>query len=166
MKDYEKTFEEFKNYLKKIEYLNSTEAVLYWDMRTTIPKQGVPYRGEVLSYIGEQKYNLLTSDVMKNYIEYFEGRDDLDQVAKATYLNCKKLYDRQKKIPKDRYTAYVLAASDSEAVWEEAKEEKNYEKFKPHLKKIINFRGNLLSILATIRINMIPFLMNLNRVLL
>lgn len=148
MKDYEKTFEEFKNYLKKIEYLNSTEAVLYWDMRTVIPKQGVPYRGEVMSYIGEQKYKLLTSDIMKSYIEYFEGIDDLDPVTKACYLHCKKDYEKQKKIPKDRYTAYVLAASESEAAWEEAKEEKNYEKFKPHLQKIINFQREFIEYLG------------------
>jgi len=148
MRNYEKTFDEFKNYLKKIDYLSSAEAVLYWDMRTVIPKQGVPYRGEVLSYISEQKYKMITSDIMKNYIEYFEGIDDLDNVTKACFENCKKEYYKQKKIPKDRYTAYVLAASESEAVWEEAKEEKNYEKFKPHLQKMVNFQKEFVEYLG------------------
>lgn len=148
MKEYEKTFNKFKDYLKKIDYLNSTEAVLYWDMRTVMPRQGVPYRGEVLSYISEQKYNMLTSDTMKYYIDYFESIDDLDIVTKACYKNCKKVYDKQKKIPKDRYIAYTLAASESEAAWEEAKEEKNYEKFKPHLQKIINFQKEFVEYLG------------------
>ena len=64
---------EFKEYLKKIEYLNSATSVLYWDMRVGIPSKAIPYRGEVLGYLAGETYKLQTSDIMKSFIEYFSG---------------------------------------------------------------------------------------------
>lgn len=140
MKEYEETFEKLKEYLKKIDYLNSTESLLYWDMRTHIPKDALPFRGEVLSYISEIRYKVLTSKEMKGYLDYFKGIEDLDYVTKNCFLNCKKEYDRSSKIPEDRYVAFSLAASESEAAWEEAKEKKDFSIFEPHLSKMVDFK--------------------------
>lgn len=89
---------EFKEYLTKIEYLNSATSVLSWDMMANIPKKGKPYRSEVLGYLSSESYILQTSDEMKAFIDYFISRENLDDITKAMVDNAKKNYYQTKKM--------------------------------------------------------------------
>lgn len=81
--NFEEMLKEFKEYMEKIEYLNSAIGVLYWDMRTKIPKKGIPYRGEIIGYLSGESYKLQTSDKVKEFIDYFISQENLDDVAEA-----------------------------------------------------------------------------------
>ncbi|MDI6618373.1 MAG: carboxypeptidase M32 [Clostridiales bacterium] len=137
--DFKARLDEFKEYLKNIEYLQSASSVLYWDMRVGIPKKAIPYRGEVLSYLSGEEYKLETSLKMKEFIDYFESCRDLDDITKAMVRNAKKNYERTMKIPEKRYKEYTIEQAASEAAWEDAKAKSDYSIFKPHLKKMIDF---------------------------
>jgi carboxypeptidase Taq len=130
---------EFKEYLKKIEYLNSASSVLAWDMRVGMPKKAVEHRGQVLGYLSGELYKLQTSEEMKGFLDYFVERSDLDEVTKAMVDNCKKNYDQTKKIPEERYKEYVILTSKSECAWEEAKEKSDFNIFKPYLEEVVAF---------------------------
>ncbi|GLC30549.1 carboxypeptidase M32 [Clostridium omnivorum] len=130
---------EFKEYLKKLEYLNNSVAVLYWDMRVGIPKKAIPYRGEMLGYLSGEAYKLQTSDTMKEFIDYFSGIEELDDVTKSMVESARKNYEQTKKIPEDKYKEYTILASNGEAAWEEAKEKSDFEIFKPYLEKLVAF---------------------------
>jgi carboxypeptidase Taq len=134
-----KKLEEFKEYLTKMEYLNSASSTLYWDMRVGIPKKGIPYRSEVLGYLSSEVYKLQTSDKMKEFIDYFTKQQGLDDVTKAMVSKAKKDYDQTKKIPEDRYREYVVLTSNAEAAWEEAREKADYSIFRPYLEKLVRF---------------------------
>lgn len=134
-----KKLEEFKDYVKKIEYLNSANSVLYWDMRVGIPKKGIKYRADVLGYLSGELYKLQTSDTMKAFIDYFNKEKDLDDITTSMVKNAEKKYNETKKIPEDRYKEYVILTSNAESAWEEAKDESNFDKFKPYLEKIVDF---------------------------
>ncbi|MFD3155303.1 carboxypeptidase M32 [Haloimpatiens sp. FM7330] len=138
--EFQKKLEEFKSYLSKIEYLNSASSVLYWDMRTYAPKKGIPYRGEVLGYLSGELYKLETSDKMKEYINYFEGYSDLDDITKSIVENVKKEYNRTKKIPEEKYKKYTVLTSKAESAWQEAKEKCDFNIFKPYLKEIVDLK--------------------------
>jgi carboxypeptidase Taq len=138
-KDFNTQLNEFKAYLKDVEYLNAAIAALYWDSRTYIPRKGVEYRGEVLGYLSGELYKKQTSDTMKGFIDAFSALPDADDVTKAMADRAKREYDRSMKIPEDRYRAYVVAVSAAEAAWEDAKEKSDYALFKPHLEKLIGF---------------------------
>lgn len=137
--NFEKKLAEFKEYLKDLEYLNSANAVLYWDARVNTPKKGIAYRGDVLGYLSNQLYKLQTSPVLKDYIDYFTENHGDDDVVRAMADKQKREYDRTMKIPEKRYTEYVVAAANAEAAWEEAKAKSDYSLFKPHLEKLIEF---------------------------
>lgn len=130
---------EFKEYLKKLEYLNNSVAVLYWDMRVGIPKKAIPYRGEMLGYLSGEAYKLQTSDTMKEFIDYFSVVEELDDVTKSMVESARKNYEQTKKIPEDKYKEYTILASNGEAAWEEAKEKSDFEIFKPYLEKLVAF---------------------------
>lgn len=137
--DFSKKLKDFKEYLGKIEYLGSAIGVLGWDARVNIPRKGMPYRGEILGYLSEERYKLQTSKAMKEYIDYFMTCENIDHITRAMVNNAKKDYDQTMKIPADRYKEYVIAVSESEAAWEESKTKSDYSIFKPHLKKMIEF---------------------------
>jgi carboxypeptidase Taq len=142
--DFATKLEEFKEYLRNLEYLNSATSVLYWDTRVGIPKKGIPYRGQVLGYLSGEQYRLQTSDTIKGFIDYFKACDGLDDVTKAMVEKAGREYDRTMKIPEKRYKEYVIAASAAEAAWEEAKAASDYSLFKPHLEKLIAFNKEFL----------------------
>jgi len=144
----ETRLEEFKEYLRKIEYLNAASGLLYWDMRVGMPKKGIPYRGKMLSYLSGEAYKLQTSDTMKEYIEYFVALEGLDDVTKAMVERAKKNYDQTKKIPEERYIAYVELTSNAEAAWEEAKGKSDFEIFKPFLEKLVSFNQEFVEYLG------------------
>jgi len=129
----------FKEYMRDIEYLNGALSALYWDARVSIPKKGVPYRGEVLGFLSSEMYKRQTSPEIKSFIDYFQGSEDADEITKAMAEQAKREYDRSMLIPEERYRAYVVAVSNSEAAWEQAKDKANYSIFQPHLEKLIAF---------------------------
>lgn len=129
----------FKEYMKDIEYLNSALSALYWDARVSIPKKGMAYRGEVLGYLSSEMYKRQTSQTIKGFIDYFQSCEDGDDVTRAMADRANREYDRSMKIPEDRFRAYVIAVSDSEAAWEHAKDKSDFSIFKPHLEKLIAF---------------------------
>ena len=134
----EENIKDLKEYIKKIDYLNSAIAVLYWDMRTYIPKKGVPYRSDVVGYLSSEAYKLETSDKVKEYIDYFEGVKGLNDVQIAMVQNMKRDYEKSKLIPEEKFVEFTTLQGNSEAAWQEAKLKSDYSIFKPYLKKLID----------------------------
>ncbi len=140
----EARLKEFKDYMSKIEYLGNATGLLYWDMRVGIPKKGIPYRAEMIGYLSGEQYKLETSSEMKEFIDFFTAREDLDVVTKAMVDKARRNYERSKCIPENRFKAYVIATSHAEAAWEEAKEKSDYSIFLPHLEELVNFNKEFL----------------------
>lgn len=132
--------QEFKSYLRKIGYLGNALALADWDMRVYMPKKGVDSRSDMVTYLSGEIYKLETSDQMREYLEYFEGINDLDLVTEAMVKNCRKNYDQTKKIPEERYTEFVKVASKSGMAWEGAKEKSDFSIFQPYLEKVVEFK--------------------------
>ncbi|ERI90492.1 putative thermostable carboxypeptidase 1 [Clostridiales bacterium oral taxon 876 str. F0540] len=142
--NFEMKLKEFKEYMTRIEYLNSASSVLSWDMMVSIPRKGKAYRSDVLGYLSSESYKLQTSDTMKEFIDYFISQENLDDVTESMVRNAKKSYDQTKKIPEDRYREYVVLASNSFSAWEEARAKSDYSIFKPYLEKIVKFNQEFL----------------------
>lgn len=140
----EARLKEFKDYMSKIEYLGNATGLLYWDMRVGIPKKGIPYRAEMIGYLSGEQYKLETSSEMKEFIDFFTAREDLDVVTKAMVDKARRNYERSKCIPENRFKEYVIATSHAEAAWEEAKEKSDYSIFLPHLEELVNFNKEFL----------------------
>ena len=144
MKEVKDQVQEMRKYIRKIEHLGAASALIDWDLRTGAPKKAFEDRGELLSYLSGEIYKLQTSDTMKEFIDALDGCQELDVVEKAMVREAKKTYDLTKKVPEERMMAYVQAVSKATAVWEEAKEKNDYESFKPHLEKVIEFQKEIL----------------------
>lgn len=139
-------FNEMKNsfleMLKRIKYYNDALAVLYWDLRTGAPRKGVPQRAEVIGMLSAEAFKLSTSAEIEGYLAYFDesgNNSRLDHIMKAAVKECRKEFDKYRKIPADKYKEYVILTSEAESIWEEAKNSNDFELFRPYLERIVDF---------------------------
>lgn len=137
----ENKLKEVREYLSTIEKLNEAINVLYWDMRTYMPKEGVDSRSDVIEHLSGEVFSLTTGEKVKGFIDCFEGRiEELNDIDRAMIKKLTKDYNETMKIPKERYQAFVALCSKSETAWEEAKEKDDFNIFKPYLKQVIDFQ--------------------------
>ncbi|WP_442893549.1 carboxypeptidase M32 [Bacillus sp. 2205SS5-2] len=131
---------EFLEYVKKMTAYNEALGLIFWDLRTGAPKKGVEQRSEVIGMLSEDVFEMSTSDKMAAYIrELSSQKQDLSASVRTILEECKKNYERNKKIPAAEYKQYVVLQSQAENVWEEAKEASDFEKFRPYLEKLVDF---------------------------
>jgi len=134
--------DEFLGLVRRIKYYNDALSVLYWDLRTGAPKKGVPQRSEVIGMLSEEIYKLTTSAEMEKYLAYFEEPADSgesDSMVKAVVKECRREFYKHSRIPADRYKEYVILTSNAESVWEDAKNNNDFQLFRPYLEKIVDF---------------------------
>lgn len=141
-KNFDAALQDFKELIHKIRYYNEALAVLFWDLRTGAPKKGVPARAKVIGMLSTEAFRLSTSEQMEGFLKYFEDKENhekLDPIYKAVTAECRKEYDRFKKIPEAMYKEFVILTSEAETIWEEAKHTDNFAMFSPYLEKIVDF---------------------------
>ncbi|WP_269103541.1 carboxypeptidase M32 [Paenibacillus sp. EPM92] len=130
----------FKSYLKKMKSYEEAIGLIYWDMRTGAPKKGIAQRSEVVGELSGELFRMSVSDEMGAFLDYFLQEDNHGQLSRTDrkiVSECKKEFDRSKKIPPQRYQEYVVLTSQAEAAWEEAKDKADFASFQPYLEKIV-----------------------------
>ena len=131
---------EFIEYVKKISAYNEALSLIYWDLRTGAPKQGMQQRSEVVGVLSSEVYQLSVSEEMAAYIVNLSSANAqpvISEMTKKLVEECKKEYDFKRKVPAEEYKEYVILQSKAESIWEEAREKADFELFKPYLEKIV-----------------------------
>lgn len=131
---------EFLEYVKKMQAYNEALGLIYWDLRTGAPKNGVDQRSEVVGMLSSEVFQMSTSEEMAAYIASLKGNEELSEVTKKTLEECQKDYDRNKKIPANEYKEYVVFQSKAESIWEEARAKSDFKMFQPYLEKIVAYQ--------------------------
>ncbi|REJ28704.1 carboxypeptidase M32 [Caldibacillus debilis] len=129
-------FEEIKKILAYQEALN----LIYWDLRTKAPAKAVEGRSQVIGTLTGEVYQLMTSEKMREYVGKLLDpgvRDRLSEITVKSAEHLKKEIDRMIKIPSDEYRQFVELQAKSESVWEEAKEKRDFQLFKPYLEQLV-----------------------------
>lgn len=136
-----KTIEQqFLHYLKKMASYNEALGLIYWDLRTGAPKKTVDHRSDVIGVLSTEVYHMSTSGEMKHFIDALSDesvQDEISEVTKKSVQECKRTYERNKKIPAEEYQEFVVLTAKAESVWEEAKEKSDFQTFQPYLEKIV-----------------------------
>ncbi|AGK95211.1 carboxypeptidase M32 [Clostridium pasteurianum] len=138
-REFQEKLDGLKEYLKKLEYLTSSIALIQWDSIVNMPSKAVEYRSEILGYLSGESYKISTSKKIKQYIDFFSNSKNLDDITKGTIKKISKDYIRNNRIPKKEYKQYIVAGSISGAAWEEAKKKSDFKIFQPHLKKMVEY---------------------------
>ena len=119
---------------------NHALGVVYLDAATAAPKGTWEGRGKTMATLSEITYNLETSPVVGEMLDFLEAHpDELDDVQKRQVEVLRKSYDETRKIPADECVAYSVLLNDAQAVWEKAKNENDFDAFAPYLEKIVSY---------------------------
>ncbi|NPV88990.1 carboxypeptidase M32 [Coprothermobacteraceae bacterium] len=145
---FEEKIREIRGYVRKMELLDHTRAVLHWDLEVNTPPGGVKPRSEALGYLAGETHKLTTSPVVGEYIAWLEEQQLEDPVHKAMLRELKRSYDRMTKIPAERYMAFARLTSEAQSVWAEARKRNDYEMFKPYLQQILEFQKEFVGYLG------------------
>jgi len=136
-----KTFDEFKEYLEEINHLNHASTLLYWDMETSMPKEGFKGHSDALAYLSTEVFKRGTGEKMGEFLDKLSAKEEFDALDsdwQYVVKEMKKNYDEDKRIPADFYKAYVVAQNEAGVAWQEAKQKNNFSIFAPHLEKMID----------------------------
>ncbi|MFK9093399.1 carboxypeptidase M32 [Bacillus salipaludis] len=135
---------EFLDYVKKISAYNEALGLIYWDLRTGAPKQALEQRSEVIGMLSSEVFKMTTSEEMAAYIANLT-KQPLSERTTKILEECKKEYERNKKIPAEEYKEFVILQSRAESVWEEAKEKADFALFSPYLEKLVAMTKRFIS---------------------
>jgi carboxypeptidase Taq len=131
---------EFREYVRKMKHYEEAVGVLYWDLRTGAPKKGAAGRAEVIGELSGEMFRMAVSDRMGDYLDRlsephtFAG---LGRIDRKIVEECRREYERNRKIPAGKYQEYIVLTSQAETVWEEAREAADFPRFRPYLEKIV-----------------------------
>ncbi len=137
MSEIMQTEKRFLDYVKKMAAYGEALSLIYWDLRTGAPKKGAEQRSEVIGVLSSEVFHMSTSEEMASYIARLSNEPSLSEITRKTLEECRKDYDRNKKIPAEEYREYVILQSKAETVWEEAKAKSDFEMFRPYLEKLV-----------------------------
>ncbi|WP_035507471.1 carboxypeptidase M32 [Halobacillus karajensis] len=113
-------------------------GLMAWDMRTKAPRKSAEGRSEVLGVLSQKVHDIQTSKEMRQCIEELKGNVQ-DPVVKRAVEEAEETYDKNAKIPTEEYRAYVTLQTKAESVWAEAKENNDFEQFRPYLEELVEY---------------------------
>ena len=121
----------------KMSAYNHAMSLIYYDGATTAPKGTADNRAHALSILSEESYKLSTGDEIMATLTYLDENvaSLSEKDARIVYLALKDLKE-MKKIPMEEFVAYQSLLVEADDVWHKAKEESDFESFRPVLEKI------------------------------
>lgn len=121
-------------------YLLASIEVLQWELETLAPKKGQDYLSEVLAYMSMKDYELSTSDKFQNLVrDLLQEKESLDPILQKEVEQAAEEMEKMKKIPAEEYRAYAELCAKNQGVWEEAKQNNNFQLVEENLTKIFEY---------------------------
>ncbi len=138
-----KAYEELKNYLKEIKYLEDISCLLYWDQDVNMPEGNTDYRNEQFEYVSNKIDEMNRSPKYKKLLEKVLN---LKKLGVGDKLNIQYLLDDFNDLAKmppelsKAETKYMVKGLD---LWQKAKEsnsKEDIEKYKENLQHLIDIK--------------------------
>lgn len=127
--------------MRKVKDLNSVSAVLGWDQETYMPSGAIEARAEHIATIDTLSHEVLTGATARKAADSLRsGLDTLTEDEKAVMTLFLRDHDRAVKLPESLVRETSRAQSLAQEGWKQAKSEKNFAIFAPHLEQLIGLK--------------------------
>lgn len=143
MSELEKKLKDFLELKKQYDHVTT---LLYWDMETGTPKLGQQAHVDALTYFSTRSFEMGTSDELEQMLQALSKPKEyeaLDDTMKFIVTRMKRDMDKDKRIPKDLFEAFVRAQAEAGNAWRDAKNASDFSMFAPHLEKMIKMRKEI-----------------------
>lgn len=134
--------EAYKELMKRFEevtVINNINATIYWDYETKMPKNGGAQRGKELGFIAALMHEKFTDPKIGELIKEIKsdkGYNELGFDEKRNVQLIERDYEKETKVPTELVAEIAEHSTKAIGVWKKAKQEKDYEMFKPDLIKM------------------------------
>lgn len=135
----------YQNLIDTLAAYSLASSTVYTDQYTIAPRKGAPRANETLAILSRTAFELENNPETIAQIREYEKRLPEGSLEKKEVGMRLEELEKTNSIPADIYQAHVQARGDSETAWHKAKEDADYEYFKPYLKKLIESRLNLMT---------------------
>lgn len=130
--------EKFKTYMQQMSDLEHAIMLLDWDLKTGAPKNAASTHISAITNLSTQQFEMSISDEMGEFLECIEANPDAyDEMSKLAAKKLRKNYNATKNMPTSLYSKFVRLTSESEHIWEKAKNNNDFKSFKPYLEEIV-----------------------------
>ncbi len=129
------------DHYREIALLGKTEALLGWDSNVNLPPKASDGRAEQIAYLTSIITDKWLDKDFRGTLESLseqsksKGFNPLVQAIVRNLMHASKFYYR---VPKSLIVKFSETTSKSFIVWQVARSENNFNKFLPHLDKVIN----------------------------
>lgn len=140
-----------KHRLKDIHDLNQVSALLGWDQRVKMPRQGVTARAEQSAIVTRLSHEMLISAETGRLLEAAErevASYDYDSDDAALVRVARHDYDRATKVPTALIVEFEKTTSIANEIWVEARANNDFSHFQPSVEKIFDLVGEMASYLG------------------
>lgn len=139
------TFEKLSGYLEKAMAIQASMVMFEWDNETLAPKEAAPYTSRVIGSLSEQYMEIMTSEDVKKLVEACGKESGLTETEEAIVREAADEIEKLECIPAKEYREFTELTSKATRVWAEAKKEKDFKKFAPILKEIVDYQKKFAS---------------------
>ena len=135
-----KALEELSLLQKKMYAYNVATSAIYLDAVTVAPKDTAEGRGVALGILAGEKQKVFTAPEVGELLAFLkEHMEELEPAIARQVVVLERDYKQLSLIPAEEYMEYAMLTNESDAVWHQAKEESNFELFRPVLEKMVAF---------------------------
>lgn len=139
----EAQLKQLKELLGEVADLRAASNVLGWDQQVNMPEGAAEDRGEQIATLENILHKKATSDEIGTLLDDLEkSKHQLDPDSDDARLIkvTKREYDKQTKVPPEYVMEFARVSTVAQSVWEKAKASADFEKFRPHLEKLVELR--------------------------
>ena len=127
--------------LQKKQYAyHCASSSLYLDATTTAPKDTAEGRGVALDILAGEQHKLFSAPEVGELLDFlWERKDELEHPVRRQVEELRRSYAQLTRIPADEYMEYAMLTNEASDVWHRAKEQSDFELFRPVLEKLVAF---------------------------
>lgn len=138
-----KALETLNNRIREYQTLGSCMSLLGWDERTIMPSKGAQFRSEQLALLAGMYHERSTSEEIGALLKDLESAGVTSDPISPNSVNVREVakeYHKSKKLSTEFVQEMTRTTSQAEHAWIEARKEKDFSKFLPHLEKVIKLK--------------------------
>ena len=125
---------------KKLYAYQAADSALYLDGTTVAPKDTAEGRGVALGILAGERHKLFSAPEVGKLLDFlWERKDELDHPVRRQVEELRRSYAQLTRIPADEYMEYAMLTNEASDVWHRAKEQGDFELFRPVLEKLVAF---------------------------
>jgi carboxypeptidase Taq len=138
-----KAYEELQTRLAEVVDLSGAGAVLVWDHRTQMPRNGAVARSEQLGTLSKLIHTMFASPEIGRLLDQAEPwaeEQGYDSLEASLVRVVRRDYEKLVRVPPELSAEMSRTAAIATPIWEEARKQSDWAAFQPYLEKVVELR--------------------------